>query len=150
MHRFVVRELPRLGQPMSPEYVSSALGMNVDKVVEILDELERRLIFVYRPDGRDVVWAYPVTTEPTPHRLDFAAASGSGPPEALTLLRRPSCKGNFETNHSPSISSRNAPAAADPFVSAWTTTCDLNWRSRSRALCSLHPSWILRSSKRRA
>ena len=42
-------------------------------VVEILDELERRLIFIFRPGGRDVVWAYPVTAEPTPHHLDFSS-----------------------------------------------------------------------------
>jgi hypothetical protein len=73
VHHFVVRELPRLGQPMSPDYVAAALQMTETRVVEILDELERRLIFLYRPEGRDVVWAYPVTAEPTPHHLDFSS-----------------------------------------------------------------------------
>jgi hypothetical protein len=73
VHHFVVRELPRLGQPMSPDYVAAALQMNEARVVEILDELERRLIFLYRPEGRDVVWAYPVTAEPTPHHLAFSS-----------------------------------------------------------------------------
>jgi hypothetical protein len=73
VHHFVVRELPRLGQPMSPDYVAAALQMSEARVVEILDELERRLIFLYRPAGRDVVWAYPVTAEPTPHHLDFSS-----------------------------------------------------------------------------
>jgi len=73
VHHFVVRELPRLGQAMSPDYVAEALQMNEARVVEILDELERRLIFLYRPEGRDVVWAYPVTAEPTPHHLDFSS-----------------------------------------------------------------------------
>jgi hypothetical protein len=73
VHHFVVRELPRLGRPMSPDYVATSLQMDVARVVEILDELERRLIFLYRPMGRDVVWAYPVTAEPTPHRLAFSS-----------------------------------------------------------------------------
>ena len=73
VHHFVVRELPRLGQPMSPDHVAAALQMDLARVVEILDELERRLIYLYRPMGRDVVWAYPVTAEPTPHRLAFSS-----------------------------------------------------------------------------
>ena len=73
VHHFVVRELPRLGQPMPPDYVATELQMDETRVVEILDELERRLIFLYRPGGRDVVWAYPVTAEPTPHRLAFSS-----------------------------------------------------------------------------
>jgi hypothetical protein len=73
VHHFVVRELPRLGRPMSPDFVAEKLQMAEGRVVEILDELERRLIFLYRPEGRDVVWAYPVTAEPTPHRLGFSS-----------------------------------------------------------------------------
>jgi hypothetical protein len=73
VHHFVVRELPRLAQPMSPDYVAEELQIDAARVVEILDELERRLIFLYRPMGRDVVWAYPVTAEPTPHRLAFSS-----------------------------------------------------------------------------
>jgi hypothetical protein len=73
VHHFVVRDLPRLGQPMSPEHVAAQLQMDETRVVEILDELERRLIYLYRPTGRDVVWAYPVTAEPTQHRLAFSS-----------------------------------------------------------------------------
>jgi hypothetical protein len=73
VHHFVVRDLPRLGQPMSPDHVAAELQMDTARVVEILDELERRRIYLYRPMGRDVVWAYPVTVEPTPHRLAFSS-----------------------------------------------------------------------------
>ena len=73
VHHFVVRELPRLATPMPPDFIAENLEMNVDQVVEILDELERRLIYLFRPDGRDVVWAYPITAEPTPHRLAFSS-----------------------------------------------------------------------------
>ena len=73
VHHFVVRELPRLAAPMPPEYIADGLDLEASRVVEILDELERRLIFIFRPGGREVVWAYPVTAEPTPHRLAFSS-----------------------------------------------------------------------------
>jgi hypothetical protein len=73
VHHFVVRELPRLAAPMSPEYIADELELEEPRVIEILDELERRLIFIFRPGGREVVWAYPVTAEPTPHRLAFSS-----------------------------------------------------------------------------
>jgi hypothetical protein len=69
VHHFVVRELPGLAGPMGPDYVARMLGMETDRVVAIMDELEHRKLFLYRPGGRDVVWAYPVTVEPTPHRV---------------------------------------------------------------------------------
>jgi hypothetical protein len=58
---------------MPPEFISARLKMEEGRVIEILDELERRLIFLFRPGGRDVVWAYPVTAEPTPHKLTFSS-----------------------------------------------------------------------------
>ena len=73
LHHFVVRELPRYGRPMPPEFISTGLKWDVNRVVEILDDLERRLIFLFRPGGREVVWAYPVTAEPTQHRIDFSS-----------------------------------------------------------------------------
>lgn len=72
VHHFVVRDLPRLAAPMSPEHIAGSLGLPLARVIEILDELERRLIFLYRPGGRDVVWAYPVTAASTPHHLRFS------------------------------------------------------------------------------
>jgi hypothetical protein len=72
VHHFVVRELPRFAAPMPPEHVAAGLGLPLARVIEILDELERRLIFLFRPGGRDVVWAYPVTVAATPHRVAFS------------------------------------------------------------------------------
>ncbi len=72
VHHFVVRDLPRLNAPMPPEHIAGALELSPSRVVEILDELERRLIFLFRPGGRDVVWAYPVTVAETPHHLEFS------------------------------------------------------------------------------
>ena len=72
VHHFVVRELPRTAVPMGPEYISEALGMPRDQVVPIVDELERRKIFLFRPGGREIEWAYPVTVAPTPHKVEFS------------------------------------------------------------------------------
>ncbi len=73
VHHFVVRELPRLGKPMSPDFVASKLGMEANNVAAIMDELEQRKLFLYRPGGRDVEWAYPVTVVQTPHRVTFSS-----------------------------------------------------------------------------
>ena len=71
VHHFVVRELPRFGRPMPPGHIADGLGLPVATVAGILVDLEARKGFLFR--GRDgaVVWAYPVTAEPTPHRIRF-------------------------------------------------------------------------------
>lgn len=73
VHHFVVKMLPRVARPMPPDFIAEGLNLNETRVIQILDELERRLIFLFRPGGRDVVWAYPLTAEPTPHRLAFSS-----------------------------------------------------------------------------
>jgi len=70
---FAVRELPRVGEALSPALIARRLDLPLDRVVEILDELEERLTFLYRGDGRSVTWAYPVTVDPTPHRVTFSS-----------------------------------------------------------------------------
>jgi len=71
VHHFVVRELPRQGRPLSPEFIAGALGMTTRKVVALLAELEARMTFLFRNGDGAVTWAYPVTVEATPHRLRF-------------------------------------------------------------------------------
>jgi hypothetical protein len=71
IHHFVVRELPRTGKPLSPELISEPLGFSTDFVKTALDYLEKRMTFLYRNEGGDVVWAYPVTVEKTPHKIAF-------------------------------------------------------------------------------
>ena len=73
VHHFVVKNLPGLAKPMPPDFIADRLGLSISQVVRILDELERRLIFLFRPGGREVVWAYPITVEPTPHRVAFSS-----------------------------------------------------------------------------
>ena len=69
VRNFVVTELPRTMQPLNPKTIAAALGLERDVVAQILDELEANLTFLYRSDGHNVDWAYPVTTEQTPHKV---------------------------------------------------------------------------------
>ncbi len=71
VHNFVVREMPRLGEPLSPEFIGQQLNMPVDRINAILDELEKKLI-VFRYEQEAVVWAYPSTVDKTPHHLTFS------------------------------------------------------------------------------
>ena len=45
---FVVREMPRIAEPIPPERIAQDLNMELDRVVSILDELEKKLTFLYR------------------------------------------------------------------------------------------------------
>jgi hypothetical protein len=47
------------------------LGLSLDRTKTILDELERNLFFLVRNAAGAVSWAFPITVEPTPHRLEF-------------------------------------------------------------------------------
>lgn len=67
----VVRELPRRGAPIGRDAIASDLGLEPQRVAEILDELERRLFFLVRRPQAEVSWAFPVTVEKTPHALAF-------------------------------------------------------------------------------
>ena len=69
VQHFAVREIPRRREPIAPEAFAAELELSVDEVRRILDELERRMTFLCRRGGDDVVWAYPVTAEETPHQV---------------------------------------------------------------------------------
>lgn len=66
---FVVAELPRAAAPLAPATIAARVGLDERRVVAILDELERRLMFLYRDAAGRVEWAYPVTAARTPHQL---------------------------------------------------------------------------------
>jgi hypothetical protein len=71
VHHHVVSRLPMWGRPLPPAQVAADLEMDTSRVVSLLDELERRLTFVFRNPAGEVTWAYPVTVEATPHRVTF-------------------------------------------------------------------------------
>ena len=69
---FVVREIPRLNQPLSPELIAESLTIPQTQVELVLDELERNMTFLFRNEQGAVAWAYPVTADPTPHQVTFS------------------------------------------------------------------------------
>jgi hypothetical protein len=69
---FVVSELARLGKPLTPEHISAAFNIPLEQVIPILVDLEGKLFFLVRDNTGAVAWAYPVTVEPTLHRLQFS------------------------------------------------------------------------------
>lgn len=69
---FVVRELPAHGRPIQPAAIAQALGLPLEKTEGILAELERNIFFLVRDEQGAVLWAFPVTVAPTPHRLLFS------------------------------------------------------------------------------
>jgi len=70
---FVVRELPRAGTVLSPEFIAGSLGLTEERVQSILDDLERHLFFLWRQQASSVAWAYPVTVDRTPHLVRFSS-----------------------------------------------------------------------------
>ncbi len=69
---FVVRELAHQGKSIRPEIISERLKIPLEQVLVLLEELERKLFFLVRDEHGAVIWAYPVTVELTPHRLNFS------------------------------------------------------------------------------
>jgi hypothetical protein len=70
---FVVKELVNRQKPIEPELISEKLDMPLEQVIPILEELEGKLFFLVRNERGAVAWAYPLTVEATPHKLNFAS-----------------------------------------------------------------------------
>jgi hypothetical protein len=71
VRNFVVAELPQIGEPIEPAVISDTLHLSPAKTARILDDLEKNLFFLVRNERGEVSWAFPVTTDQTPHRLVF-------------------------------------------------------------------------------
>lgn len=72
VRNFVVENLPRVGAPLSPETIAEAVGLTRGRVVAILEELEKGMVFLFRNAQGEVAWGYPVTVDQTPHRLYYS------------------------------------------------------------------------------
>ncbi len=68
---YVVRNLLGADGPLAPEQISKATGLASGRVISILEELEKRLVFLFRNDRGSVLWAYPVTADTTPHMVSL-------------------------------------------------------------------------------
>jgi transcription initiation factor IIE alpha subunit len=69
---FAVLELTRSGVPLTSERIAQELQLPQTRVTDILVELERHKTFLFRNAQGAVTWAYPVTVDPTPHRVRFS------------------------------------------------------------------------------
>lgn len=70
---YVVLEIPKAGQPLSPDHIAQALELPPDRLRVILDDLEKHLTFLFRNPQGEVEWAYPVTAACTPHHIAFSS-----------------------------------------------------------------------------
>lgn len=73
----VVEELPRVEKPLSPESIAQAVNLPVERVVAILDDLEKHMTFLFRNEQRAVSWAYPVTVDRTPHHVALSTGESA-------------------------------------------------------------------------
>ncbi|HEU0003274.1 MAG TPA: hypothetical protein VFQ36_20350 [Ktedonobacteraceae bacterium] len=74
VRNFVVSELPRNGgKPLRVEDIASRLLLPPVRVVEMLKELQQHLFFLVLNEAGEVSWAFPVTTDRTPHQLRFSS-----------------------------------------------------------------------------
>lgn len=74
VRNFSVCEVARTGAPVTAEHIAGAVDLSVNRVVELLEELERKMVFVSRNTNKAVTWAYPVTADVTNHRIEYASA----------------------------------------------------------------------------
>jgi hypothetical protein len=72
VQHFCVRELPRVREPLRPEEIAASLGLPLQRVQGLLDDLEAGMTFLYRNLAGAVHWAYPVTADETPHLVTFS------------------------------------------------------------------------------
>ena len=73
VRNFVVTELPRVAHPISSAYIAERLDLPIEGVTKILIDLEQHMTFLFRNPQGEVSWAYPVTSQPTPHRVSFSS-----------------------------------------------------------------------------
>jgi hypothetical protein len=73
VRNFAVREMPyENGKPIKVDRLAATLGLPHPKVQAIVEDLERHLFFLVRNEAGEISWAFPVTSDPTPHRLKFS------------------------------------------------------------------------------
>lgn len=69
---FVVVELPKLGRAIPAEHIAIGTGITLERLAAILEELERNRFFLVRAEDGQVSWAFPVTSETTPHSVELS------------------------------------------------------------------------------
>ncbi|MFH1036360.1 MAG: hypothetical protein V1806_17825 [Pseudomonadota bacterium] len=69
VRNLAVRSIADSGQPLAVDSIVQTLGLAPARVAAILGDLERHLTFLFRDAQGAVSWAYPVTSQATPHRV---------------------------------------------------------------------------------
>jgi hypothetical protein len=72
VHHFVVQELPIRGEPLSLATIAAGVALPLEKVAQLVDELEADKTFLFRQNSDCIDWAYPVTVYETPHQVSFS------------------------------------------------------------------------------
>ena len=96
---FVVLELPRKGIALTPAYIAETLNLAYVRVVEILDDLEKHMTFLFRNAEGAVTWAYPVTVEKTPHRVTFKSGEQIYAAWGVDAIATPFVQGQLRKEH---------------------------------------------------
>jgi hypothetical protein len=73
----VVKELPRSGNPLPLESIAQSTNLPVERVVAILDDLQKHMTFLFRNKEGAVTWAYPVTVDRTPHHVALSTGESA-------------------------------------------------------------------------
>lgn len=74
VRNFAVTQLPRNhGKALSPEDIAARLQLPLPTVEMLLEDLQAHLFFLVLNPVGEVNWAFPVTTDETPHRLRFSS-----------------------------------------------------------------------------
>lgn len=71
VRNFVVNTIAVEREPLALPRIVDASQLSEPRCAQILDELEDKLFFLHRNSDGEVVWAYPVTADATPHHLAF-------------------------------------------------------------------------------
>jgi len=69
VYYYIVEQMAVAREPIRAISVSTALGIPVDKIVQMIDKLEGLKTFLFRSDGKTVDWAYPLSLQNTGHEL---------------------------------------------------------------------------------
>ena len=72
VRNYILQTLPRVGEPLSAEYITDKMKIHIDRVKVILDDLEKHMTFLCRYGQSAVIWAYPVTVDRTPHSIAYS------------------------------------------------------------------------------
>lgn len=72
VRNLAVREIANTGRPLAAATIAEKLGLGLERVTAILDQLQAAMTFLHQEPAGQVLWAYPVTAAPTPHQVELA------------------------------------------------------------------------------